>query len=237
MDKPHVVVVDDDPDLREGLDGYLSGHGLTVTTADCGAALRQILAEGRVDLVLLDLNMPGEGGLALTRLLRQHAGIGVVILTGAVDPIDRVVGLELGADDYIAKPFDPRELLARVRSVLRRVQTTPAAEPAAKEAEVIPVGRYTLNLRSRLLTDASATELPLTSMEFDLLRALAGHPHQIMSRDQLQNLAYDRRWDPFDRSIDVRITRLRRKIEEDPLHPRIIRTIRGKGYMFVPDPD
>jgi DNA-binding response OmpR family regulator len=158
-----------------------------------------------------------------------------VILTGAGDPIDRVVGLELGADDYIAKPFDPRELLARVRSVLRRVQSPQITGGAAEDVDMIRVGRYTLNLKSRLLIDADAAELPLTDMEFDLLRALAGHPNQILSRDQLQSLAHDRRWDPLDRSIDVRITRLRRKIEADPLHPRIIRTVRGKGYMFIPD--
>jgi DNA-binding response OmpR family regulator len=238
IDKPHIVVVDDDPELCQGIEDYLGLHGFKVTTGDGGDALRRILAESRVDLVVLDLNMPGEDGLTLTRYLRQQSGIGVLILTGAADPVERVVGLEVGADDYLAKPFDPRELLARIRSVLRRLQAAPV-EPAGRpaEAEQIRIGRYTLNLNSRLLIGTDAEELALTSMEFDLLRALAQHPNQVMTRDQLLNLAHNRDWEPFDRSIDVRITRLRRKIEADPLHPRIIRTIRGAGYMFVPDGD
>jgi two-component system, OmpR family, phosphate regulon response regulator OmpR len=236
MAKPHIVVVDDDPELCEGVEDYLGLHGFKVTTADGGDALRQILAAGRVDLVVLDLNMPGEDGLTLTRYLRQQGGIGVVMLTGAADPVDRVVGLEVGADDYIAKPFDPRELLARIRSVLRRLRAAPAAAAATPaKAEQIRIGRYTLNLNSRLLTGADAEELALTSMEFDLLRALAEHPNQVLTRDQLLNLAHNRDWEPFDRSIDVRITRLRRKIEADPLNPQFIRTVRGAGYMFVPD--
>ncbi len=241
MDGLHIVVVDDDPELCEAVEDYLGLHGFKVTTADGGDALREVLAAARVDLVVLDLNMPGEDGLTLTRYLRQRGGIGVIMLTGASDPVERVVGLEVGADDYIAKPFDPRELLARIRSVLRRLQAAPvvaaaaaAAAPPAK-AEQIRIGRYTLNLNSRPLIGADAEELALTSMEFDLLRALAEHPNRVLTRDQLLNLAHKRDWEPFDRSIAVRITRLRRKIEADPLRPRIIRTVRGAGYMFVPD--
>jgi two-component system phosphate regulon response regulator OmpR len=211
-----------------------------VTPADGGAALRKVIAEKPADLVVLDINMPGEDGLTLARWLRQETKAAIIMLTAAGDVVDRVVGLEVGADDYIAKPFDLRELLARVRSVLRR--TSSKAEPAAKakaekKGEEVRIGSFVLNLNSRRLFDKDGNQVALTGMEFDLLKALATHPNKALNRDQILDLAHGREWDPFDRSIDVRITRIRRKIEEDPSRPRFIRTVRGVGYMFVPDGD
>lgn len=239
-DRAHIVVVDDEPAIRETLEEYLAMQGFAVTTAAGGADLRRAIAAGPVDLVLLDLNMPGEDGLSLTRYLRQETRIGVILVTAAGEAIDRVVGLEMGADDYIPKPFDLRELLARVRSVLRRMPqaAAAAAEPAGDKAEPsahVVFGACRLDLAGQRLFAADGSELAITAMEFDLLRTFARHPRQVLSRDRLLDLAHNRDWDPFDRSIDVRITRLRRKIELDPAKPQVIKTVRGTGYMFVPD--
>ncbi|WP_374441901.1 response regulator [Stella sp.] len=237
-DRAHIVVVDDEPEIRATLEEYLAMQGFAVTTAGSGAELRRAVAGGTVDLVLLDLNMPGEDGLSLTRFLRQETRIGVILVTAAGEAIDRVVGLEMGADDYVPKPFDLRELLARVRSVLRRLPAAGAAEKAPDKAEApthVPFGPCRLDLAGQRLFAADGSELPITAMEFDLLRTFARHPRQVLSRDRLLDLAHNRDWDPFDRSIDVRITRLRRKIELDPAKPRVIKTVRGTGYMFVPD--
>jgi two-component system phosphate regulon response regulator OmpR len=242
--QPHIVVVDDEADLRETLEEFLTLRGFDVTTADGGAALRRIIAERPADLVLLDINMPGEDGLTLARFLRQETSAAIVMLTSAADVVDRVVGLELGADDYIGKPFDLREVAARIKSVLRRAATAAAAAAPAKGApaasgasarEDIRFGRFVLHLPSRRLFTDDGRQVPLTSMEFDLLKALGTHPNKALNRDQLLDLAHGREWDPFDRSIDIRITRIRRKIEEDPARPRLIRTVRGVGYMFVPE--
>lgn len=237
-DRAHIVVVDDEPEIRETLEEYLAMQGFAVTTAGNGFELRQAVAAGPVDLVLLDLNMPGEDGLSLTRFLRQETRSGVILVTAAGEAIDRVVGLEMGADDYVPKPFDLRELLARVRSVLRRLPAGGAAEKEPEKPEApahVPFGPCRLDLSGQRLFGADGTELPITAMEFDLLRTFARHPRQVLSRDRLLDLAHNRDWDPFDRSIDVRITRLRRKIEVDPAKPRVIKTVRGTGYMFVPD--
>ena len=240
-DQAHIIVVDDEEDIRETLHDYLTAHGFSVAAADGGAALRRLFAERPADLVLLDINMPGEDGLSLTRFLRAQSGTSVILLTAMGEMVDRIVGLEMGADDYIAKPFDPRELLARIRSVLRRRRIpaapgAPAAAPgqarAAKPGEV-RFGRCILNLDSHKLLDERHNEIVLTSAEFDLLKVFAAHPNQVLSRDRLLDLTSHRDLDPFDRSIDVRITRVRRKIEVDAAHPQVIKTVRGSGYMFI----
>jgi two-component system phosphate regulon response regulator OmpR len=231
-DNAHIVVVDDEPDIRETIEDYLGLHGFVVSTADGGKRLREIVAERPVDLVLLDLRMPGEDGLSLARYLREHTEAGVIMVTAVGETVDRIVGLEMGADDYLAKPFDLRELLARIKSVLRRLRSEPAG-PASRSENEVPFGRLLLNLDSHKLYALDGSEIALTSMEFDLLQAFASHPNRVLNRDQLLDLAHHRGWEPFDRSIDIRIARIRRKIEEDPGKPQVIKTVRGAGYMFV----
>ena len=240
--KGHILVVDDDPDLRDMLQEYFETQGFVVSTAADGIGMRRILADGPAHLVIMDLHLPGEDGLTLTRELRAQGGTGpggtgIVMLTGAGETVDRIVGLEMGADDYLAKPVDLRELLARVKSVLRRVQA-PAPSPsngasAGGGAVRIAIGTCTLDVDARRLFNAGGKEVVLTAMEFDLLKAFAEHPNRVLSRDQLLNLAHNRDADVFDRSIDVRITRIRKKIEVDPEKPQVLKTIRGAGYMFV----
>ncbi len=233
-----VLVVDDDPAIRDMLREYLGAHGYEVEAVGDGAALRAALARAVPDIVLLDVGLPGEDGLSLARFLRDRHDLGIVMVTAADDVVDRVVGLEMGADDYITKPFDPRELRARLKSLLRRVQDrhAPAAAPAgaAGRGERLPIGRCTLDLPARRLLDPEGNEVPVTAMEFDLLRAFAEHPNQVLSRDRLLTLTRNREWEPFDRSIDIRIARVRRKIQDDPDRPQVIRTVRGAGYMYVP---
>jgi two-component system phosphate regulon response regulator OmpR len=237
IDLQRIAIVDDEPDIREMLEEYLSGQGFEVCTAESGAALRALLEHATLDLVLLDVAMPGEDGLSVARYLREHHDVGIVMLTAASEIIDRVVGLEVGADDYITKPFDPREVLARVKSVLRRTARPTEAEPQAmtpaEPSQRMPFGKCTLDLDSHQLFDANAVEVAITSMEFDLLKAFATHPNRVLSRDKLLDLAHNRDWEPFDRSIDIRITRLRKKVEADPSKPQTIKTVRGAGYIFV----
>jgi two-component system phosphate regulon response regulator OmpR len=232
MSAGRVLLVDDDPAITGMLGEYLSEHGYEVAVAASGAAMRSELARAVPDVVLLDIGLPGEDGLTLARYLRERYRLGIIMVTGAGDVVDRVIGLEVGADDYIAKPFDPRELRARLKSVLRRLQT--AEKKDVSRNERIAVGRCELDLRSHQLRDAQGRDVPLTAMEFDLLRAFVDHPNQVLSRDRLLTLTRNRQWEPFDRSIDIRITRLRRKLEDDPDHPRVIKTVRGAGYIFVP---
>jgi two-component system phosphate regulon response regulator OmpR len=232
MDHTRVLVVDDDPAIRHMLAEYLSGHGYEVALAASGEAMRAEMSRALPAVVLLDVGLPGEDGLTLARYLRERHDVAVIMVTGAGDVDDRVAGLEVGADDYITKPFDPRELRARIKSVLRRVEKK-LARPIAQLLRV-SVGRCSLDMKSRTLTDARGREVPITAMEFDLLKALIEHPNQVLSRDRLLTLTRNREWEPFDRSIDIRITRLRRKVEEDPAHPRTIKTVRGAGYMFIP---
>ncbi|MDH4581812.1 response regulator [Pseudomonas sp. BN415] len=232
-----ILVVDDDEAIRELLLDYLGGQGYQVHAVGDSGQLRARLAEALPDLVLLDVGLPGEDGLSLARYLREHHDLPVIMVSGAGTPLDRIVGLEVGADDYLAKPFDPRELLARVKTVLRRYRRAPAAstQPAPEsEGACLQLGLCRLDLQSRQLLDAAGEEIPLTAMEFDLLQAFAQRPNRPLSRDQLLNLTQHRDWNPFDRSIDIRIARLRRKLETDPDKPQIIRTVRGVGYMFVP---
>lgn len=242
-----LLVVDDDASVRNMLTEYLAGHGFAVRTAGDGAAMRAELERELPDLVLLDLRLPGEDGLTLARFLRERYDVGIVMVTGSDEVIDRIVGLEIGADDYIGKPFDPRELLARVRSVLRRIQAKAQPEPAAAPgAAAAPAaagaarqrfGRCEVELDSRRVFDLAAggEELAITAMEFDLIRVFLANPNRVLSRDQLLMHTRNREWEPFDRSIDIRIGRLRRKVEPEPGgEPRCIRTVRNAGYMYVP---
>jgi len=225
-----VLVVDDDPAIRQMLAEYLAEHGYAVAQAASGKEMRLELEREVPAAVLLDIGLPGEDGLTLARFVRERYDVAIIMVTGAGDVVDRVAGLEVGADDYIAKPFDPRELRARLKSVLRRLENN--AKPKLQSR--VSVGRCLPDMKSRQLTDAKGNEIPLTAMEFDLLKAFIERPNQVLSRDQLLTMTRNREWEPFDRSIDIRVTRLRRKVEADPDRPRAIRTVRGAGYMFVP---
>ncbi len=231
----NILVIDDDLRLRDLLNSYLTEQGFSVRALADASGLDNFLVSQRVDLIVLDLMLPGEDGLSVCRRL-HHAekSIPIIMLTAKGDEVDRIVGLEMGADDYLPKPFNPRELVARIHAVLRRRQ--PAAPPGAPVAgeEEIAFGRYTLNLSTRRLTTHSGESTALTTGEFSLLKALVNHAHQPLSRDQLLELARGRDRDAFDRSIDVQISRLRKLIEEDPAHPRYIQTVWGHGYVFVP---
>lgn len=239
----HIVIVDDEPGIRVTLEEYLMLQGYRVTCADGGEALRRIVEEEAIDLVVLDITMPGEDGLSLARFLRETQDVGIIMLTAAGDVVDRIVGLEMGADDYLAKPVDLREFLARVKAVLRRSAAMAAGAGAGAEgAEGVAVsearfGACRLDLDAHKLFDAEGAEIPITSMEFDLLKAFAEHPNRVLSRDQLLDMAHDRDWEPFDRSIDIRIARIRRKVERDPAKPQVIKTVRGAGYLFARDRD
>jgi two-component system phosphate regulon response regulator OmpR len=238
-----VIVCDDEPDLREAVAEYLARRGLDVRRAEDAAALRRLLAERPADLIVLDIAMPGEDGLTVARALRAESDVGIVMLTAAGDVVDRVVGLEVGADDYIAKPVDLRELLARLRAVLRRREAAhqalaaiPAA-PSAPSGKRVRMGRTWLDLDARRLTGADGAEIPLGPSEFALLRAFAERPGRVLTRETLLDLAHPRGDEHFDRSIDVRIARIRRKIEAVPERPAVIKTIRGAGYVFDPAAD
>jgi DNA-binding response OmpR family regulator len=232
-DRQHIVVVDDEAPAREMVGEYLRLHGFEVTACDGGASLRQAIARQRPDLIVLDLNMPEEDGLSIIRTLKQQSAVPIIMLTATAGAIDRVVGLELGADDYLAKPCELRELLARVRSVLRRTAHAGAAA-APRPRALIRFGTKWLDLQAQLLRDDGGNEYPLVSSEFALLKVFAENPKRVLSREQLLDLANARDREAFDRAIDVRITRLRRKIEPDPAHPSVIRTVRGAGYVFSP---
>jgi len=229
--RPHIVVVEDEATQRKLLVDYLARQNFRVSGVDGGIGLRRLAVREMPALVLLDVGLPGEDGFALARWLREKGGrIGIIMVTAASDTVDRVVGLETGADDYIAKPFEPRELLARVKSVLRRVTgAVPTGGPRVR------MGCRVLDLERRVLVDpANDTEETLTASEFDLLKVFAENPNRPLQRDWLLEVTAHREMEAFDRAIDLRITRLRRKIELDPTHPSVIRTVRGVGYMFVP---
>ncbi len=235
MQGAHIVVCDDEADIRDLVAEYLQHHGYAVTLADAGPALREIVDQHHVDVVLLDLRLPGEDGLSLARYLRERSDVAIIMLTGSADVVDRVVGLEVGADDYVAKPFDLRELLARIKAVLRRTSVREAAPEKSDEAprRIVKFGSRVLDLEAHKLFDDEGVEIAITPMEFRLLKVFAEHRGRILNRDQLLELAHDRGWEPFDRSVDIRISRLRRKIEADPSKPEIIRTIRGVGYLLA----
>lgn len=229
---PRVLVVDDDPALRDLLAEYLSANGLEVESVGDGTAMRQAIERHMPDAIVLDLMLPGEDGLSLARELRTHSDVGILMLSARGEEMDRVIGLEVGADDYMPKPFSPRELLARLRALLRRARTTPAGSlQTARETHCF--GPFALDVTAhRLLRDGS--EVRITTAEFDLLRVFVERPNRVLSRDNIVDLlkGYDRA--PFDRSVDIRVTRLRRKIETNPSQPDYIRTVRGEGYLFNP---
>ena len=235
-----ILVVDDDPDIRELLQDYLGEQGYEVIAVATADAFRQALAEHEPDVVLLDIGLPGEDGLSLARHVREHLDVGIIMVSGAGETVDRIIGLEIGADDYLAKPFDPRELHARLKSVLRRYRQQPGkpAEAAPEDAasRQVRFGIGVLDLDRCQLLDTDGKEIPITAMEFELLKVFAERPNRPLSRDQLLNLTRNRDWDPYDRSIDIRIARLRRKIEPEPDKPLYLKTVRGMGYMFVPQP-
>lgn len=230
----HVIVCDDEAELRQTVGEYLERRGFRVTLAADGRTLDTALSEGAVDLVVLDITMPGEDGLSILRRLRQDHDVAVIMLTASSEMVDRVVGLELGADDYLGKPVQMRELVARIRSVLRRVGSVPG--PVVTNGNGIPVGPYLFDQVGAELRDRSGRVVPLTPMEFRTLALFVENPRRVLSRDRLLELAEDRGWEAFDRSIDLRVSRLRRKIERDPAEPSIIRTVRGLGYVFDPSP-
>ncbi|MEN8803708.1 MAG: response regulator [Thiogranum sp.] len=226
-----LLVVDDESELCEILVEYFTDQGFVVHSACDALAAREAFGRQVPDLAILDIRMPGEDGLSLARWVRdQHKGVGIIMLTTAADVVDRVVGLELGADDYVPKPFDLRELLARVKSVLRRRGELAKSSGPSGRARI---GICDLDLGMHKLYGSDGRELPLTAMEFDLLRVFTENPNRALSRDQIMELAHHRDWDVYDRSIDLRIMRLRRKIERDPEKPEVIKTVRGVGYMYL----
>jgi two-component system OmpR family response regulator len=230
-----ILIVDDDPELRELLRGYLGGNGYDVDAAEDGAAMRSRIAAAAPDLVILDLMLPGEDGLALCRELRAASAtssLPILMLTARGEDTDRIVGLEMGADDYLPKPFNPRELLARIRSILRR-----AGENAAREApsRAFAFAGWTLDLGARHLVGADGVVVPISNGEFKLLRAFAENPFRVLTRDQLMDVLAGREAGPFDRSVDVMVHRLRRRLDDDAREPQLIKTVRSEGYMLAAD--
>ena len=228
-----ILICDDEPVLREMVRDYLSGRGYKIEEAENPVAMRAKLETALPDLIILDINMPGEDGLTALRTLRMDLDTPVIMLTAADEVVDRVIGLEMGADDYLGKPVDLRELEARIKVALRRrTQADGAAEKQPAKANSIPFGNCSLDLDAAKLFDQDGTEIYITSMEFNLLRVFTENRGRVLNRDQLLNQAHDKDWDPYDRSIDLRISRLRRKIENNPSKPEVIRTVRGIGYVF-----
>jgi len=230
---PHVLALDDDRDVRDLVAEYLRQNDLRVTPTASGGEMLAVLAAEPVDVLLLDLRLPGEDGLALARRVRELSRVPIIILTGRTAEADRVMGLELAADDYVTKPFSPRELLARIRAVLRRAQ---APEPSARADDSVRGYRFAgweLNVRLRRLTAADGARVVLTNGEFSLLSAFLSAPQRILTREQLLEMSRLHSLEVYDRSIDVTILRLRRKIEKDPRNPALIRTERGAGYVFT----
>ena len=228
----HILVVDDEAEMRDAVHEYLTLRGFRVSGAADGHEMDAILADETVDLILLDLNLPGEDGIALTRRLKSDKNVGIIIVTAYSDSEDRVLGLETGADDYVVQPFNFRELVARINSVLRRLSGPDENEHDAES--VVKVGDWLFDRFEETLRKPDGTQLDLSAAELGLLTVLIDNRGRIMSRDELLDQLSNREWDPFDRSIDVRVTRLRRKIEPDPARPTIIKTVRGVGYVFKP---
>jgi two-component system OmpR family response regulator len=230
--QPHILVIDDDPQIRGLLQEYLAENALRVSAAANGGEMSQILADEPIDLIILDLRLAGEDGMAIIRSLRDQSAIPIIMLTGVRDEADRVMGLELGADDYLTKPFSPRELLARIRTVLRRTRNTAPAAARHHEIRAYRFADFELNLRTRRLKQRDGRNIVLTNGEFNLLAALLAAPERILTRDQLLEASrvYDN--EVYDRAIDIQVLRLRRKIESDPSQPKFIITERGVGYIF-----
>jgi two-component system OmpR family response regulator len=232
-DRPHILIVDDDREIRSLLSRFLRKHGMRVDTAADGREMFAVLDAGRFDLLVLDLMLPGEDGLSLCRKIRMAGDIPIIMLTALGEEADRIVGLEMGADDYLPKPFNPRELLARIRAVLRRSGEALSPGQTKARAGVLTFNGWQLDVGQRTLSAPDGVLVDLTAGELDLLAALAEHPQRVLNRDQLLDLTRGREAGPFDRSIDVQISRLRRKIETDAKNPAIIKTVRGGGYVFA----
>ena len=230
---PHIAAVDDDPSVRSLIAEYLTKYDLRVTAVGSRSELDELLARETIDAVILDVGLPGEDGMQIARRLREHSAIPILMLTGRTEEADRVMGLELGADDYLGKPFSPRELLARVRALLRRAQAQETVADAIARVRAYRFGNWELNIGLRRLKAADGSWVELTNGEFSLLTALLSAPQRVLTRDQLLELSRLHNAEVYDRSIDVQILRLRRKIEADPSHPRFIRTERGAGYVFL----
>ena len=232
METPtQILVVDDDRDIRTLLAEYLDGNGLRTFTASNGVEMRKVLDASRIDLVVLDLTLPGEDGLTLCRNLRAQSSLPVIMLTARGEPLDRILGLEMGADDYLAKPFEPRELFARIRSVLRRTNALPPNMVSA-EARAMVFDDWRLDLLARHLVTHDGTVVALSGAEFRLLKVFLEHPNRVLNRDQLLELTHGREADPFDRSVDIQISRLRQKLGDDARTPRILKTVRNEGYVL-----
>jgi two-component system, OmpR family, response regulator len=231
---PHILIVDDQRDIREPLGRYLLKHGLRVSAAADAAQARDLLKRSAVDLVVLDIMMPGEDGLSLCRHLRETSGVPVILLTAMADEADRIVGLEIGADDYVVKPFNPRELLARIKAVLRRAASLPRAKDGIATRR-FAFDRWTFDVDRREVVGADGVAVPLSTAEFRLLSALVQRPRMVLSRDQLLDLTSGRDAQPFDRSVDNQVSRLRKKLEADPKNPAVIKTVWGGGYLFAAD--
>lgn len=231
---PHILVVDDHSEIRDLLKRFLEQHGMRVSCARDGKEMKRLLDEREFDLLVLDLMMPGEDGLTLCRELRAKSSLPIIMLTAMGEETDRIIGLEMGADDYLAKPFNPRELLARIKAVMRRTQVEP--QPAAETlTRDLRFDRWLLDINRRELVDEEGVGLSLSTAEFDLLRVFLERPQRVLSRDQLLDLARGREAVAFDRAIDTLVSRLRRKLERDPKNPELIKTIWGGGYLFAAD--
>ncbi len=230
-EEPHILIVDDERDIRDPLASYLSKNGMRVSKAENAAAAREIIAVHAIDLILLDIMMPGEDGLSLAGFVHATAKIPVILLTAKAEEMDRILGLEIGTDDYVTKPFSPRELLARIKAVLRRTAGSQALH--APGADAFAFGPWILRTGDRELVDADGVATPLSTGEYNLLHALVTHPRRVLSRDQLLDLAQGRELAAFERSIDNQISRLRRKVEADPSDPALIKTVWGGGYMLT----
>ena len=231
---PHLLIVDDDREIRSLLSGFFARHGFRVSTAEDGRAMRHVLGASKIDLVVLDLMLPGEDGLSLCREVRSESRTSIIMLTAMGEEVDRILGLEMGADDYMPKPFSPRELLARVKAVLRRSGNALDDQQPATPPAVLAFEGWHLNIARRQLHSPDAVLVQLSAGEFDLLAAFAEHPQRVLTRDQLLDLTRGRTAGPFDRSVDVQVSRLRRKIETDPKEPNLIKTVRSGGYIFTP---
>jgi two-component system OmpR family response regulator len=234
MSEPHILLVDDERSIRDPLASYLSKNGLRISKAENAEAARKLLAAYAIDLILLDIMMPGEDGLALCAHIRATSGVPVILLTARAEETDRIVGLEIGADDYVVKPFSPRELLARIKTVLRRAGERPSRR-SGKDGEAYAFGPWVLRAAERELIDAEGVAVPLSTGEYNLLLALVTHPRHVLSRDQLLDLAQGRELAAFERSIDNAVSRLRRKIEANPKAPALIKTVWGGGYSLAAD--
>lgn len=231
-DAARILVVDDEEEICKFLKDYLEANGFVAFTANDGEQMRDVMSKEDIDLVILDLIMPGEDGLTLTRYLRENSNVAIIILTGKDEEVDRIVGLEMGADDYVAKPFSSRELIARVKTILRRAGDSPDKN-SAEETSLTSFAGWNFDKVSRRLTSPEGSDVPLTTMEFNLLTAFTDNPNRVLDRDRLLDLLQNRNWEPYDRSIDVLVGRLRSKIEHNPKKPELIKTVRGTGYVLA----